>query len=69
MPKRKQKCVVKTCKRTDITAHGNCNACYQSNKRLVDLRRTTWEKLIAQGKALPLGANRKRNKARVAESK
>ena len=42
---------------------GNCSSCYNKLKKLVQAGKTTWEKLIEQGKALPIeghGAKLKR---------
>lgn len=63
MRTKKPKCVTPKCDRTDLVSHGLCNACYLHHRRNVDLRRTTWELLEAEGKAIPIGANRRRSKA------
>lgn len=55
MPKTKVKIDIYKCLRPEcenVAAHrGLCLSCYQAARRLVALKKTTWEALIQRGKA------------------
>lgn len=49
MRKRKQKCLMTGCSKTNIVACGLCSGCYQVAIRLVKAKKTTWDKLEKRG--------------------
>ena len=50
------KCLVPKCDKRPA-ARGLCHDHYSFAKRLIKKKQTTWDKLVASGKALPLKSN------------
>jgi hypothetical protein len=53
--KKKRVCLVRGCKRTNITGYGLCDSHYQATTRKVEMGRTTWAAEVAEGRATPKG--------------
>ena len=46
-------CIIPGCHRPQSSYRGLCMVCYSKARKYVELNHTTWEKLEAQGLALP----------------
>lgn len=56
------KCLVPHCK-NNVVSRGLCRYDYNAALQLVDQKKTTWEQLVAEGKALPKHGERKKEAA------